>query len=221
MRIIHNLDAVLYRLFDLEEGDGTEKLLERIAAYYSVGGYSPKVGIEGNVVVVDIDADAVRDELHLQEVVRYAEAGNYAKAKELLDGLLAKERKHSEYYRIYGQMLSDEGEQEKAVDYLIDALKWNPKNTSALIMMGNIYIRHFKDTETGLLYYHKAIEIEPVNYVAITNISLHLIQNGALDEAEKMLKQSREIRESWPNTHFAIGVLNYGEETCRRLSQPH
>ncbi len=207
MRIVHSLDAVLFRLFDLEEGNGTERLLERIGAYYSVGGYSPRVEIVGNTVVVDIDTDAVNDELNLQMVVGYAETGNYVKAKALLDELLAKERKHSEYYRIYGQMLSDEGEQEKAINYLIDALKWNPKNTNALIMMGNIYIRNFKDTDTGLLYYNKAIEIEPDNYVAITNISLQLIQNGALEEAEMKLKQSRQIRESWPNTHFALGVL--------------
>ena len=40
-----------------------------------------------------------------------------------------------------GQMLSDEGDQDEAINYLIDALRWDSKNAWALLMMGNIFAK--------------------------------------------------------------------------------
>jgi cytochrome c-type biogenesis protein CcmH/NrfG len=59
----------------------------------------------------------------------------------------------SEYHRILGQIYSEEGEQDKAVNCLIDAIRWDPRNNHALIMMGNVFARHYNDIETAMTYY--------------------------------------------------------------------
>lgn len=46
----------------------------------------------------------------------------------------------SEYHRNLAQAYEETGDHEKAVNHLIDALKWNPSNHWALILMGNIYV---------------------------------------------------------------------------------
>ena len=43
-----------------------------------------------------------------------------------------------------GQILSDEGDQEEAINCLIDAPRWDSKNGYALLMMGNIFLQSSK-----------------------------------------------------------------------------
>ena len=49
-----------------------------------------------------------------------------------------------------GQILSDEGDQDRAIDCLIDALRWDSKNGYALLLMGNIFIKFKKDVFTAM-----------------------------------------------------------------------
>ena len=48
-----------------------------------------------------------------------------------------------------GQILSDEGDQEEAINCLIDALRWDSKNGYALLMMGNIFAKFKDDVPTA------------------------------------------------------------------------
>jgi hypothetical protein len=40
------------------------------------------------------------------------------------------------------------GDDEERINYLIGALKWNPMNKYALIMIGNIFVRNKNDIKT-------------------------------------------------------------------------
>jgi hypothetical protein len=53
-----------------------------------------------------------------------------------------------------GQILSDEGDQEEAINCLIDALRWDSKNGYALLMVGNIFAKFKNDVPTALKYYN-------------------------------------------------------------------
>ena len=48
-----------------------------------------------------------------------------------------------------GQILSDEGDQEEAINCLIDAPRWDSKNGYALLMMGNIFAKFKDDVPTA------------------------------------------------------------------------
>lgn len=106
-----------------------------------------------------------------------------------------------------GQILSDEGDQEEAVNCLIDALRWDSKNGWALLMMGNIFAKFKEDVPTAMKYYDQALIANPKDHITINNIGANLIQQGKLDEAKKYLWEAIKINDQYPNTHFALGMI--------------
>ncbi len=125
----------------------------------------------------------------------------------MLEKLIKKNPTVSEYHRILGQIYSDEGRQEDAINCLIDALRWDPKNTHALTMMGNIFARSKNDVTTAMSYYEQTLVVKPDDHIAMNNIGANLLQLGRVREAEKYLLAAFNINDSYPNTIYALGML--------------
>lgn len=106
-----------------------------------------------------------------------------------------------------GQILSDEGNQEEAINYLIDSLKWDSKNTWALVMMGNIFAKFKDDIPTAMKYYDQALLINPDDNITINNIGANLLNQGKIDIAEKYFWRALDIDNQYPNTHYALGLI--------------
>ncbi len=106
-----------------------------------------------------------------------------------------------------GQILSDEGNQEEAINCLIDALRWDSKNGWALLMMGNIFAKFKDDIATAMKYYDQALIANPNDNIAINNIGANLMQQGKLGEAKKYFWKANEINNTYPHTHFALGMI--------------
>jgi Flp pilus assembly protein TadD len=106
-----------------------------------------------------------------------------------------------------GQILSDEGDVEEAINSLIDALRWDPRNSFALLMMGNILARSKDDVPTAMKYYNKSLEIDPNDNIAINNIGANLMQVVKTGEAKKYFEKALEINPDYPNTYFALSMV--------------
>lgn len=106
-----------------------------------------------------------------------------------------------------GQILSDEGNQEEAINCLIDALRWDSKNGWALLMMGNIFAKFKEDIPTAMKYYDQALVANPNDNITINNIGANLMQQGKLEEAKKYFLEALKIDSNYPNTLFALGLL--------------
>jgi tetratricopeptide (TPR) repeat protein len=106
-----------------------------------------------------------------------------------------------------GQILSDEGDQEEAINCLIDALRWDSKNGWALLMMGNIFAKFKDDVPTAMKYYDQALVANPNDNIAINNIGANLMQQGKREEAKKYFREAIKINDQYPNTHFALGMI--------------
>lgn len=139
--------------------------------------------------------------------VALCEKGKYSEAKKLLDDLIKKNPTNSEYHRIYGQILSEEGAQAEAINSSIDALRWDSKNGWALIMMGNIFAKYKHDVPTAMKYYDQALKANPNDNIAINNIGANLMQQGKTEEAKKYFYKAIKINRDYPNTHFALGMI--------------
>ncbi len=113
MRIVHRIDDFLYTLFpSVEQGDH-ESLLNKVSEYYTFGPYKPKVEIENDWIRIDIDFPTIiSQEADYKKVVSLCENGKYPEAKRILTSLISKNPTVSEYHRIMGQILSDEGNQD-------------------------------------------------------------------------------------------------------------
>src|SRR5690606_25150806 len=110
--------------------------INAIQEFYTYGPYKPKVSIRDNWIKIDIDTPTiVFQDGDYKKVIALCEKGKYSDAKPILKNLISKNPTISEYHRIMGQILSDEGDQEEAINCLIDALRWDSKNGWALLMM--------------------------------------------------------------------------------------
>jgi tetratricopeptide (TPR) repeat protein len=209
MTIVHPIDTFLYELFPNAKSaeDKVSVLQEEITRYYTVGPYLPTVTIHNNQVEVLLDVDLI--DQHQQEyrsVVNLCEQGNFDVAKNKLMPLIEKAPHISEYHRVLGQIYSELGDQEEAVNSLIDALRWDPKNNWALLMMGNIFARHHKDIDTALTYYKQAAKANPEDNITLNNIGAILAQAGRQKEAIDYFLQAKDLDPDYPNTYYALAL---------------
>ena len=208
MQIIHKIDNFLYTIFpSVIQGD-QQSLLNAIQDFYTYGPYKPKVTIDNDFVSIEIDTPTIlAQDLDYQKVIAFCEKGKYADAKPILKKLIEKKPAISEYHRIMGQILSDEGDQEEAINCLIDALRWDSKNGWALLMMGNIFAKFKDDVPTAMKYYDQAQIANPKDNITINNIGANLMQQGKLEEAKKYFYEALKINNQYANTHFALGMI--------------
>ena len=132
----------------------------------------------------------------------------FQEAKPILLELIKKNPTNSEYHRIFGQILSEEGNQDEAINYLIDALRWNPKNGYALLMMGNIFAREKDDLETARKYYDEAIALNPKDNIAINNLGTNLLQLDKWEKGLEYLEKAYELNPKYPNSSYGIALAN-------------
>lgn len=208
MQITHKIDDFLFTLFPNIKKRDEQSLINAIQEFYTYGPYKPKVSIENNWIKIDIDAPTiVSQDGDYKKVIALCEKGKYSDAKPILKNLINKNPSISEYHRIMGQILSDEGDQEEAINCLVDALRWDSKNGWALLMMGNIFAKFKDDVPTAMKYYDQALVTNPNDNITINNIGANLMQQGKLEEAKKYFWEATRITDKYPNTHFALGMI--------------
>jgi Tfp pilus assembly protein PilF len=105
-----------------------------------------------------------------------------------------------------GQILSDEGKQDEAINSLIDALRWDSKNGWALLMLGNIFAKFKNDIETALNFYEQALKINTTDFISLTNIGYLLLQNGKTADAMRFLESALKINPDFPNAHLTLSL---------------
>lgn len=214
MQIIHKIDDFLFTLFpEIVRGGGNNLLISELINYYTFGPFSPKVSITEDWVTITIDIPTIlAQEADYHKTVALCEKGNYQEAKPILQKLIDHNPTNSEFYRIMGQILSDQGNQDEAINNLIDALRWNPKNHWALLMMGNIFAKFKHDIDTAMKYYDQALIVKPNDNITINNIGANLLQQNNFWEAKKYFNKALNLDSSYPNTRYALGLIASEED---------
>jgi len=78
---------------------------------YTFNTLTPKVFIDQGFVIVELDIPAViSQESYYKKIVALCEKGKFSEAKPILKTLIEVNPSNSEYHRIMGQILSDEGD---------------------------------------------------------------------------------------------------------------
>lgn len=209
MTIYHKVNDFLYSLFPQTEGFGQDPahLTEYLTDYYTYGPYRPKVTIADDVVTVQIDTQAIGSQQgEYNKVLNMCQQGQFQQALPRLRKLIAQNPTVSEYHRVLGQSLSQSGDQDAAIDALNDALRWDPRNGYALIMLGNIYARTKNDITTANKFYDQALAVNPQDFIAINNIGGNLMQLGRVQEAQRYFEIAPEINPDYPNVLYALAM---------------
>ena len=194
-------------------GENKIQIINELENYYTYGPFKPIITVEGEWVTIEIDAPTIlSQEADYRKTVALCEKGKYAEARQILTTLIDKNPANSEYYRIMGQIRSDEGEQDEAIDYLIDALRWDSKNGWALMMMGNILAKFKKDIPTALKYFDQALQANVNDYISLTNVAYLMFQQEKTQEAKRYLEASLKINGQYPNTLMILGMIAEKEQ---------
>lgn len=212
MQIIHPINAFFFTLFPNLENKNEEEITTSLKKYYTYGPFVPKVTIQDQVIYVEVDTMAIiTQESDFNQAVGLCEKSDFETAKDVLEKLILRNPSNSEYHRILGQIHSEQGNQEKAINTLIDALRWDAKNGWALLMMGNIFARFQKDTTTALKYYDQAILANKVDHYTLSNIAYLLLQENKLIQAKKYANEALQIQPNYPNALFILGLIAESE----------
>src|SRR5699024_2860471 len=164
MTIILPLSSLLEILFPhiKDYNNIGKEELSQIKELYSFGSCQPKEKLTEINLDINFDDDLLqKNNDDFQELSRLSENRAYDQALAKVNRLLEEKPAVSDYHRIKGQILSEQGQPEEAIDDLIEAVRLDPDNSSALIMLGNIYAKDRSDADTALSFYERVLETNP------------------------------------------------------------
>jgi len=212
MVILIPFDPILFDLFPDSKGE-TEGLLATMRTYYTVHGVEPKVTLlnaRGGQPQIRIELD-VNELTHRSkergQALALCEKGKFVEAREILLRSAEEDPSDSECHRLLGQIASELGDPDSAIDHLIDALRWDPRNKHALTMMGNIWARDKDDVDTAMRYYQAALEADPKDHIAANNIAVQFMQRGEWATAGEWFNKAMAIEPDYPNTHHGLAMV--------------
>ena len=151
-------------------GYDDDQIIKHFINEYSYNGNAPEINITGdiiNIVITDDSIIGVYDDY--SKALYYCRDNKLDEAKSLLEEIIKKCPLFSEAYRILGQISYQRGNNDEAINYCIDALRANPSNAWALLLVGNIYNVQ-QDYKTALDFYKKIISYHGDNAIALNNI---------------------------------------------------
>lgn len=212
MQIVHKINDFLYTIFPELENANEKEIFNAIQKYYTYGPFVPQVTIDNEMVTVDVDTEIiVTQDADYNKTIALCEKGKFDEAKIILEKLILKNPSNSEYHRILGQVLSEQGDQDEAINALIDALRWNSLNGWALMMMGNIFARHKKDSATAMKYYDQAIVANTADHITLANIAFLLYQENNLEDGKKYAYETLKLNDKYPNAYFILSLIAQSE----------
>ena len=211
--MIHPQTAVLGRAVGGQfDAHTPEELRDKLLAYYTVDGYSAEVTIDGDFVKVKVDQkDLEQSQKEFNEITALCEKRQFKEAHSRLEQFLKKHSRHSEGYRILAQMEMEAGNIDKAIDIDIEALRCNPKNIWALILMGNLYSKYKDNYEIGRTYYDSVLKYSPDNFIAINNVAALMMENEDYESAIPLFEKSLEGDKKYANAYYGLAVCYYNQ----------
>ena len=146
----------------------------------------------------------------LQQALDLCNEKQYDDALPILEEITEDDPQNSEAWRTLAQVhWFYKHEPDKAYDELIEALRCDPKNIWALVLMGNLLTKEMNDVEHAKQYYDKVLEYHPDNAIAINNIGATYMEckdyNGALPYLEKALS----IDNTYANSYYGLALCYY------------
>ncbi len=202
MKIIHTLSDGVFK------ADNIESLKKQVEEYYSIKGYIPKVTIEGQLIIIELDEDLLnKAQDDYNKATELCNQRKFDEAKTLVQRALKTFPAFSDAYRTLGQIEIEKGNNEEAADHILEALKCDPRNIWALVLMGNLLMK--KNIQAARKYFEKALEYSPDNHIANNNIGAILLEECKYDEALKYFDQSIMYDSTYPNGYYGKAMVYF------------
>lgn len=113
--------------------------------------------------------------------------------------------KHSNTLSLYGLILSDLNQKERALLYLKKAIKIQPKSVYYYNL--GVGLKKCNRTEDAIKVFEQAIILKPDNYNAYNNLGLIFNEQGKLNEAISMFDEAIKINPNFSETYYNLGIV--------------
>lgn len=104
-----------------------------------------------------------------------------------------------------GYFYQQQGKVEKAVNTYNQLLDVNPQSERGYYNLGYIYLTIKEDFKKAEQFYRQALDVNPNNVNSVYNLGSALEQQGEIEEARKLFKQTLQMQENYP---LGIEALN-------------
>src|SRR6266702_998950 len=205
----------LSELFEVDARSGEYiKDLVAITAYVLKHyAFLPKpiiVTLEGDDVVISFpeERDSKKEEARrlADRAVKRASEGNYEKAIGIYKRVLELQPSFHSARRDLAMAYVEIGDVENATNHLIEVLRLDPKDAWSWVVLGNLYIREKRDSDTGEKFLRKALEIAPNDAWALNSLAAIYHERGKTDEAIKLFEQAIAATPEFANAYYGEAI---------------
>lgn len=146
----------------------------------------------------------------LQHALDLCNQKEFSKALPVIEEITKEDPQNSEAWRTLAQLhWFYLHETDKAYDELIEALRCDPKNIWALVLMGNLLTKEKNDVEHAKQYYDKVLEYYPDNAIAINNIGATYMEGKDYEAALPYLEKAMALDDSYANSYYGLALCYY------------
>ena len=146
---------------------------------------------------------------NFQKAAECCSQGRFDAAKDLLLKGIKACPTHSESHRLLGQIYFQNGDTEKAENTVLEALRLDPKNMWALILMGNIFAKDKDKSDVAETYYNKVLEYYPDNAIALNNVAGTFLAKSEYSKGILYLEKALEIDDTYINSYYGLALAHY------------
>lgn len=213
MEIIYNINDAL---FDAQTPDELKRAIED---YYTVHGIKPQVDMMDNGFVRVVVDNKHIDEMQalFERAMEFCNRRQFEKARPILEEIIHRCPTFSEAWRVLAQIhWQEDGDLDKAEDELIEALRCDPRNLWALVLMGNLQSKGKNDFKTAESYYRRVLEYHPDNGIAINNVAAVYMEKKDYDQAILLFEKALSIDKTYMNSYYGYALCFYHKGDFQR-----
>lgn len=146
----------------------------------------------------------------LQQALDLCNKNKFDEALPILEEIVKNDPKNSEAWRTLAQLhWFHQKNPDLAYDELIEALRCDPQNIWALVLMGNILTKEKNDVEHAKQYYDKVLEYHPDNAIALNNIGATYMEHKDYEKALIYLEKAMSIDDTYANSYYGLALCYY------------
>jgi len=192
-----------------------EELMENLKKMYTLDGFTPQITFEGDLIRINIDEKVFNKvKKDMDKAIDLCNRHEFSKTEPLLKDITKRCPLHADAFRMLDQVRMDCGDHEDAFNTNIEALKINPTNLWALLLMGNICVKQ-KKIALADEYYNKVLEYHPDDMLAINNLAGNYLQREDYQKAEEMFRKIIDKDNSYLNSYYGLAMSLYKQLKLR------
>jgi len=198
---------------DLSGLSGAE-LAEAVRRMLGKLGDGADVKIDGSVVTLDFgeiseqrlsEAGKLRDKAD-----KRAAKGELSKAASSYRRVLELDPSNQSARRELAMVLMESGKNEEAADMLLDALRMDPRDPKALVILGNHYARQEGQRDVAISLIRRACEVAPDDAVAHNSLGALLLEFDQPQEAVVGFNEALRLDPTLANAWYGRSVAEIG-----------